>query len=113
MSGSTSAQASLEILEFANSQLLEYRLYDQRLDSELASIYAQMQKPRWYDKWVGSRYANAARQVQALGVQLVDADAFDLRLRGLLDSLINSEIRGVLSSVPLHAVLTDRRETLM
>ena len=34
-------------------------------------------------------------------------------LRGLLDSLINSEIRGVLSSVPLHAVLTDRRENLM
>ncbi len=34
-------------------------------------------------------------------------------LRGLLDSLINSEIRGVLSSVPLHAVLTDRRESLM
>ena len=34
-------------------------------------------------------------------------------LRGLLDSLINSEIRGVLSSVPLHAVLTDKRETLM
>ena len=32
---------------------------------------------------------------------------------GLLDSLINSEIRGVLSSVPLHAVLTDRRENLM
>lgn len=34
-------------------------------------------------------------------------------LRGLLDSLINSEIRGVLSSVPLHAVLTDQRATLM
>lgn len=34
-------------------------------------------------------------------------------LRGLLDSLINSEIRGVLSSVPLHAVLTDRRDNLM
>ena len=34
-------------------------------------------------------------------------------LRGLLDSLINSEIRGVLSSVPLHAVLTDKRENLM
>jgi modulator of FtsH protease HflC len=34
-------------------------------------------------------------------------------LRGLLDSLISSEIRGVLSSVPLHAVLTDKRESLM
>lgn len=34
-------------------------------------------------------------------------------LRGLLDSLINSEIRGTLSSVPLHAVLTDQRANLM
>jgi modulator of FtsH protease HflC len=34
-------------------------------------------------------------------------------LRGLLDSLINSEIRGVLSGVPLHAVLTEQRAGLM
>ncbi len=34
-------------------------------------------------------------------------------LKGLLDSLINSEIRGVLSSVPLHAVLTEQRASLM
>ncbi len=34
-------------------------------------------------------------------------------LHGLLDSLINSEIRGVLSSVPLHAVLTEQRASLM
>jgi membrane protease subunit HflC len=34
-------------------------------------------------------------------------------LRGILDSLINSEIRGVLSGVPLHAVLTDQRGKLM
>jgi membrane protease subunit HflC len=34
-------------------------------------------------------------------------------LRGLLDSLIQSEIRSVLSSVPLHAVLTDQRAVLM
>jgi membrane protease subunit HflC len=34
-------------------------------------------------------------------------------LRNLLDSLISSEIRGVLSSVPLHAVLTEQRSSLM
>ena len=33
------AQAALEILEFANSQLLEFRHYDELLDDELASIY--------------------------------------------------------------------------
>lgn len=39
--------------------------------------------------------------------------AGETALRGLLDSLINSEIRGVLSSVPLHAVLTQQRAVLM
>ena len=34
---------ALEILEFANSQLLQFRYYDQRLDRELARIYAQLQ----------------------------------------------------------------------
>jgi membrane protease subunit HflC len=34
-------------------------------------------------------------------------------LRNLLDSLISSEIRGVLSSVPLHAMLTEQRTSLM
>jgi membrane protease subunit HflC len=34
-------------------------------------------------------------------------------LKGILDPLINSEIRGVLSGVPLHAVLTEQRAGLM
>jgi hypothetical protein len=41
------ATAALEIMEFANSQLLEYRHYDQLLDDKLAAIYAQLQHPRW------------------------------------------------------------------
>ncbi|HYC65145.1 MAG TPA: protease modulator HflC [Reyranellaceae bacterium] len=52
--------------------------------------------------------------------KIVDAKRFaqtvpggETSLTGLLDSLINSEIRGVLSSVPLHAVLTDQRAVLM
>ena len=52
--------------------------------------------------------------------RIVDARLFAERvpggeptLRGLLDSLINSEIRGVLSAVPLHAVLTQQRASLM
>jgi hypothetical protein len=64
------AQAALEILEFANSQLLEFRYYDQLLDDELASIYARLQHPKWYDEWVGSRYARAARQVHALFIDV-------------------------------------------
>ncbi len=66
------AQAALEILEFANSQLLEFRHYDERLDTELTSIYAALQQPRWYDKWIGSRYTRAARQVHALFIEVSD-----------------------------------------
>ena len=61
------AQAALEILEFANSQLLEFRYYDELLDRELAQIYAQLQQPAWFDMLVGGRYtrrrAPAARAV--------------------------------------------------
>ena len=64
------AQAALEILEFANSQLLEFRYYDELLDRELASIYALLQHPKWYDEWVGSRYARAARKVHALFIDV-------------------------------------------
>jgi hypothetical protein len=65
-------QAALEILEFANSQLLEYRHHDQRLDAELELIYAEIQKPRWYDQWIGSRYTRAARQVHALFIDVTE-----------------------------------------
>ena len=64
------AQAALEILEFANSQLLEYRHYDQLLDDKLEAIYAQLQRPRWWDKWLGSRYGRAAREVHALFIDV-------------------------------------------
>ena len=39
------AQAALEIFEFANSQLLEFRYYDELLDVELGRMYPQLQKP--------------------------------------------------------------------
>jgi hypothetical protein len=64
------AEAALEILEFANSQLLEFRYYDQLLDNELASIYARLQRPRWYETWIGSRYTRAARQVHSLFIDV-------------------------------------------
>ena len=53
-----------------NSQLLEFRYYDELLDNELAAIYARLQRPRWYDKWIGRRYMRAARQVHALFIDV-------------------------------------------
>jgi hypothetical protein len=64
------AQAALDIMEFANSQLLEFRHYDDLLDAELGAIYALLQRPRWYDQWIGSRYARAARQVHSLFIDV-------------------------------------------
>ena len=42
----------------------------QLLDDELAAIYAQLQRPRWYDQWIGSRYTRAARQVHSLFIDV-------------------------------------------
>lgn len=63
-------QAALEIAEFANSQLLEFRHYDRRLDDELETIYGRLQRPRRYDEWIGSRYTRAARQIHSLFIDV-------------------------------------------
>jgi len=90
------SQAALEILEFANSQLLEYRHYDELLDEELESIYKTLQRPRRIDQWFGSRYTKAARQVHTLFIdvnELTDrtgntikfiGDLYAVRLFGLV-----------------------------
>jgi len=60
------ASATMEILEFANSQLLEFRYYDDLLDAELARLYPELQRSRWLDRLAGRRHTRAARRVQAL-----------------------------------------------
>jgi hypothetical protein len=76
---------ALEMLEFANSQLLQFRYYDQRLDSELTRIYAQLQTTRWYEPWIGRRYTAAARELHALFIdvnELTDRTENALKLVG-------------------------------
>ena len=68
--GANRRSRDLEIMEFANSQLLEFRYYDQLLDQRLASIYGMLEHPRWYDQWIGSRYTRAARQVHSLFIDV-------------------------------------------
>ncbi len=63
-------QAALDIAEFANSQLLEFRHYDRLLDEELGRIYSRLKEPRRTPGWFGSRYAAAARQVHALFIDV-------------------------------------------
>jgi hypothetical protein len=64
------ALASLEILEFVNSQLLEFRYHDEALESELTAIYGVLQQPRWIDRWFGRRHTRAARRVHSLFVDV-------------------------------------------
>jgi hypothetical protein len=79
------AQAALEILEFANSQLLEFRYYDGLLDARLARIYAQLQVESPLNSWLGRRYNRAARQVHALFIdvnELTDKTENALKIAG-------------------------------
>ncbi len=64
------ALQAIEILEFANSQLLEFRYYDALLESGLTRIYAELQQPRWSDRWAGRRHARAARELYALFIDI-------------------------------------------
>jgi len=93
------AQAALEILEFANSQLLEFRYYDQLLDDQLASIYSRLQRPRWYETWIGSRYTRAARQVHSL---FIDVNELTDRTENAIKFI------GDIYAVRLFALVADR-----
>lgn len=64
-------QAALDIIEFANSQLLQFRYYDERLDNELGAIYESLQRPRRYE-WRAARYSRAARKVHALFIDVTE-----------------------------------------
>ncbi len=64
------ARAAMDILEFANSQLLEFRYYDRLLDAELGTIYGRLQRPRWWQTLLGTRYTRAARHVHSLFIDV-------------------------------------------
>ena len=66
----SAAIAAVEILEFTNSQLLEFRVYDELLESELGGLYKELQKPRWSDRIAWRRHTRATRRVQALVIDI-------------------------------------------
>ena len=78
-------QAVSEIVEFVNSQLLEFRYYDDLLARQLSRIYAELQKPSWFRPWGGRRSKRAAQQVHALFIdvnELTDRAENALRVAG-------------------------------
>jgi hypothetical protein len=64
------AIAALELFEFANSQLLEFRYYDDLLDRELTRIYAMLQHSGWWNNLFGRGYVRAAAQLHALFIDV-------------------------------------------
>ena len=64
------ARAILDIIEFANSQLLEFRYYDQLLDAQLERIYPQLQQASGLQSWFGRRLTRAARQLHTLFIEV-------------------------------------------
>ena len=63
-------RAVLDIIEFANSQLLEFRYYDQLLDAQLERIYPQLQQAGGLQSWFGRRLTRAARQLHTLFIEV-------------------------------------------
>jgi hypothetical protein len=64
------AAATIEILELANSQLLEFRYHDDLLERELAGIYTVLQQPRRFDWVLGRRFTRAAVRLQSLFIDV-------------------------------------------
>jgi hypothetical protein len=79
------AQAAIEIFEYANSQLLQFRYYDELLDARLAAIYKELESRAAYSSWWPRRYTRAARRVHALFIdvnELTDRTENALKLVG-------------------------------
>lgn len=65
-----SVLAAIEIFEFANSELLEFRYHDDVLEQELTGLYAHLQAPHWSDRIAARRHRRAASQAQALVIDV-------------------------------------------
>jgi hypothetical protein len=63
-------QAAHEIIEFVNSQLLEFRYYDELLEGELSKVYADLQAPRWTDRLLGRRHTRVTRRLHTLFIDV-------------------------------------------
>jgi len=64
------ADTSIQILEYANSQLLEFRHYDELLDRELASVYASLKRrANFIARW---RMGHEASRLNSVTVEVTE-----------------------------------------
>ena len=92
--------AAHEIFEFVNSQLLEFRYYDELLERELQRTYGELQAPRWTDRFISRRHTRATRRLHAMFIDVngltdhmenaikVAGDVYAARLIGLAASRV-------------------------
>ena len=90
------ALATVEILELANSQLLEFRFYDDLLESELGGIYAELQRSKWTDRMAWRRHSKATRRVQSI---VIDVNELTDRMEHTVD-FIGEQYAAVCSTWP-------------
>src|SRR5579872_345188 len=64
--------AALELFEFANSQLLEFRYYDALLDAQLARIYPALQRTSWWGNLFGGRATRTANELHSLFIDVYE-----------------------------------------
>ena len=78
------AQAALDILEFANTQLVELRTYDKRLDAELDTIYAlDLKRPtRFFGRKQAQGAADRLRYLIVDIAELTDRSSNALKIIG-------------------------------
>lgn len=77
--------AALEIFEYANSQLLQFRYYDELLDGRLQGFYKELQSSHEFKSWLPRRYTRLARALHALSIdvnELTDRSENALKLVG-------------------------------
>jgi hypothetical protein len=68
--GPSGAETSVQILEYANSQLLEFRHYDELLTRELADVYRSLkQRGGFWRRW---RMRNEASRLRSLTVEVTE-----------------------------------------
>ena len=64
------AQTAIQLLEYANSQLLEFRHYDELLTGELAGVYKSLErKGSIFDRW---RMASSASRLQTVLLEVTE-----------------------------------------
>lgn len=91
----------IDILEFANCELLELRYYDALLDRELDQIYHEIESgpPTRWEYWLRNRYRQTSSRLLTLMVDVVD----------LKDQIENSlKIIGDLYSARVYRAIAER-----